>query len=49
MLSRAYIKDNRDNMNDDIECFINMVINSMLVSDKKLEEIKVYSLMAFLR
>ena len=41
MLSRAYIKDNRDNMNDDIECFINMVINSMLVSDKKLEEIKV--------
>ena len=28
-------------MSDDIECFINMVINSMSVSDKKLEEIKV--------
>jgi hypothetical protein len=41
MLSRAYIKDNRDNMSDDIECFISMVINSMSVSGKKLEEIKV--------
>ena len=41
MLSRAYITDNRDNMSNDIECFINMVINSMPVLDKKLEEIKV--------
>ena len=41
MLSRAYTTDNRDNMSDDIECFIYMVINSMPVLNKKLEEIKV--------
>ncbi|CAC5382215.1 unnamed protein product [Mytilus coruscus] len=40
MLSRAYIKDDKDNISDDIECFINMVIKSMPVSDKKIEEIK---------
>ncbi|CAC5369073.1 unnamed protein product [Mytilus coruscus] len=40
ILSRAYIKDDRDNISDDIECFINMVIKSMPVSDKKMEEIR---------
>lgn len=40
MLSRAYIKDNRDNMSDDIECFVNMVIQNKPVSDSKLEQIK---------
>ncbi|CAC5406110.1 unnamed protein product [Mytilus coruscus] len=40
MLSRAYIKDGRDNISDDIECFIIMVIKCMPVSDKKMVQIK---------
>lgn len=39
MLSMAYIKDDRDDINEDIEFFTNMVIENMPVSDKKMEEI----------
>lgn len=39
MLSKAYIKDDRDNINEDIEFFTNMVIENMPVSDKKMKEI----------